>query len=80
MDYSTTTAMAYAKHAKKPVFVYYEWVKNGDSKCGCFNGSVEEFKLKVKETHKKASIYAEEYLKLTEYVVPLMQNRFAHSK
>lgn len=24
MDMSTTTAMAYAKHAKKPVFVYYE--------------------------------------------------------
>lgn len=24
MDISTTTAMAYAKHAKKPVFVYYE--------------------------------------------------------
>lgn len=32
--------------------------------CGCFHGSIEEFKEQVKETHGRRSIYAKEYMGL----------------
>lgn len=33
------------------------WVK-----CGCFKGTIDEFKAKVKETHSRGSLYRKEYL------------------
>lgn len=44
-------------------------------KCGCFYGTLEEFKEKVKETHGETKI-AKEYLMVTE----LMEYKFSKEK
>ena len=38
------------------------------AKCGCFNGSIDEFKDKVNETHKDNDKYRNDYLSVIEVV------------
>ena len=44
-------------------------------RCGCFSGTLDEFRVKVKETHKDSK-YAQEYLMIAD----LMEMHFAGGK
>ena len=40
--------------------------------CGCFKGSLQEFEVKVNETHKNNEMYLKEYLGAINYIKSLM--------
>ena len=48
---------------------YLDKDKNIYVTCGCFNGTLDEFKQAVKETHKDNELYRDQYLLAIDYAI-----------